>query len=90
LAKGKYGKMVREDHERLKAGSVDALHCYYAHGEDNENFKRRSYWMLEEKYEHIVLVHYREVKEGNRSAIRSLKHRESSAKCESEGPTNFP
>lgn len=70
--KKKDGKTVREAHERLKAGSVDVLHCYYAHGEDNENFQRRSYWMLEEQYEHIVLVHYREVKEGNRSAIRSL------------------
>ncbi|KAK8969507.1 Calmodulin-binding transcription activator 3 [Platanthera guangdongensis] len=30
------------------AGSVDVLHCYYAHGEDNESFQRRSYWMLEE------------------------------------------
>lgn len=31
-------------------GSVDVLHCYYAHGhgEENENFQRRSYWMLEE------------------------------------------
>lgn len=70
--KKKDGKTVREAHERLKAGSVDVLHCYYAHGEDNENFQRRSYWMLEEQYEHIVLVHYREVKEGNRSAVRSL------------------
>ena len=24
------------------------LHCYYAHGEDNEFFQRRSYWLLEE------------------------------------------
>lgn len=32
----------------FQAGSVDVLHCYYAHGEDNENFQRRSYWMLEE------------------------------------------
>lgn len=46
--KKKDGKTVREAHERLKAGSVDVLHCYYAHGEDNENFQRRSYWMLEE------------------------------------------
>ncbi|KAL9673725.1 hypothetical protein QQ045_029986 [Rhodiola kirilowii] len=41
------GKTVREAHEKLKAGSVDVLHCYYAHGEDNKNFQRRSYWMLE-------------------------------------------
>ncbi|XP_028078011.1 calmodulin-binding transcription activator 3-like [Camellia sinensis] len=44
----KDGKTVKEAHERLKAGSVDVLHCYYAHGEENENFQRRSYWLLEE------------------------------------------
>ncbi|XP_059280865.1 calmodulin-binding transcription activator 2-like isoform X2 [Lycium ferocissimum] len=62
--KKKDGKTVKEAHEKLKAGSIDVLHCYYAHGEDNENFQRRSYWMLEQQLEHIVLVHYREVKEG--------------------------
>ncbi|XP_077249923.1 calmodulin-binding transcription activator 3-like [Tasmannia lanceolata] len=66
--KKKDGKTVKEAHERLKAGSVDVLHCYYAHGEDNENFQRRSYWMLEEEFMHIVLVHYREVK-GNRTSF---------------------
>ncbi|XP_027331355.1 calmodulin-binding transcription activator 2-like isoform X2 [Abrus precatorius] len=67
--KKKDGKTVREAHEKLKAGSLDVLHCYYAHGEDNENFQRRSYWMLDEQLEHIVLVHYREIKEGCRSCI---------------------
>ncbi|CAN6466777.1 unnamed protein product [Victoria cruziana] len=66
--KKKDGKTVREAHERLKAGSIDVLHCYYAHGEENENFQRRSYWMLEEEFEHIVLVHYREVK-GNKTSL---------------------
>ncbi|WOK93336.1 hypothetical protein Cni_G02033 [Canna indica] len=61
--KKKDGKTVKEAHERLKVGSVDMLHCYYAHGEDNERFQRRSYWMLEEDLMHIVLVHYREVKD---------------------------
>ncbi|KAG6516502.1 hypothetical protein ZIOFF_026967 [Zingiber officinale] len=60
--KKKDGKTVKEAHERLKAGSVDVLHCYYAHGEENESFQRRSYWMLEEDLMHIVLVHYLEVK----------------------------
>ncbi|XP_017241682.1 calmodulin-binding transcription activator 3 isoform X1 [Daucus carota subsp. sativus] len=60
------GKTIKEAHERLKAGSVDVLHCYYAHGENNENFQRRSYWLLEEELSNIVLVHYREVK-GNRT-----------------------
>ncbi|OUZ99343.1 IQ motif [Macleaya cordata] len=64
--KKKDGKTVKEAHERLKAGSIDVLHCYYAHGEENEKFQRRSYWMLEEDYMHIVLVHYREV-QGNKA-----------------------
>ncbi|XP_020575859.1 calmodulin-binding transcription activator 2 isoform X2 [Phalaenopsis equestris] len=64
--KKKDGKTVKEAHEKLKAGSIDVLHCYYAHGEDDENFQRRSYWMLEEELMHIVLVHYHEVK-GNKT-----------------------
>ncbi|CAH9095023.1 unnamed protein product [Cuscuta epithymum] len=60
--KKKDGKTVKEAHEKLKAGSIDVLHCYYAHGEENENFQRRSYWLLEEERSNIVLVHYREVK----------------------------
>lgn len=63
--KKKDGKTVREAHEKLKAGSIEVLHCYYAHGEDNDNFQRRCYWMLDTQLEHIVLVHYREIKEGN-------------------------
>lgn len=74
--KKKDGKTVREAHERLKAGSIDVLHCYYAHGEDNENFQRRCYWMLDEQYEHIVLVHYREVKEGNKGGAPRSAHTE--------------
>ncbi|CAI0473565.1 unnamed protein product [Linum tenue] len=58
----------KEAHERLKSGSIDVLHCYYAHGEGNENFQRRTYWMLEEKLSRIVLVHYREVTQGNSRA----------------------
>ncbi|KAK4256537.1 hypothetical protein QN277_006246 [Acacia crassicarpa] len=67
--KRKDGNTVRESHERLKAGPVDILNCYYAHGEDNVNFQRRCYWMLDEKFQHIVLVHYREVKQGYKAAI---------------------
>ncbi|KAJ4950273.1 hypothetical protein NE237_027105 [Protea cynaroides] len=70
--KKKDGKTVKEAHERLKAGSVDVLHCYYAHGEENENFQRRSYWMLEEDFMHIVLVHYREVK-GTKSTFGRIR-----------------
>ncbi|XP_060197513.1 calmodulin-binding transcription activator 2-like isoform X1 [Lycium barbarum] len=71
--KKKDGKTVKEAHEKLKAGSIDVLHCYYAHGEDNENFQRRSYWMLEQQLEHIVLVHYREVKEGYKVGASRLQ-----------------
>ncbi|XP_050374478.1 calmodulin-binding transcription activator 4 [Argentina anserina] len=57
------GRTVGEAHERLKVGNVETLNCYYAHGEDNPNFQRRSYWMLDPAYDHIVLVHYREISE---------------------------
>ncbi|WVZ58628.1 hypothetical protein U9M48_008880 [Paspalum notatum var. saurae] len=63
-------KTVKEAHERLKSGSVDVLHCYYAHGEENINFQRRTYWMLEEDYMHIVLVHYLETKGGKSTRAR--------------------
>ncbi|KAL6554853.1 hypothetical protein OROGR_006111 [Orobanche gracilis] len=70
--KKKDGKTVKEAHERLKAGSIDVLHCYYAHGEEDENFQRRSYWMLEEELSHIVFVHYREVK-GSRANLNRIR-----------------
>ncbi|PKA56951.1 Calmodulin-binding transcription activator 4 [Apostasia shenzhenica] len=62
--KKKDGRAVGEAHERLKVGTIEALNCYYAHGEQDPYFQRRSYWMLHPDYEHIVLVHYREVSEG--------------------------
>ncbi|XP_074275604.1 calmodulin-binding transcription activator 2-like isoform X3 [Silene latifolia] len=70
--KKKDGKTVKEAHEKLKVGSIDVLHCYYAHGEDNECFQRRTYWLLEEEYMHIVFVHYLEVK-GNRCGSRGVE-----------------
>ncbi|GMH15113.1 hypothetical protein Nepgr_016954 [Nepenthes gracilis] len=63
------GRTVGEAHERLKVGNVEALNCYYAHGEENPSFQRRSYWMLDPAYEHIVLVHYREITEGKFSPV---------------------
>ncbi|KAL1196295.1 Calmodulin-binding transcription activator 1 [Cardamine amara subsp. amara] len=66
--KKKDGKTIKEAHEKLKVGSIDVLHCYYAHGEGNENFQRRCYWMLDQDLMHIVFVHYLEVK-GNRTSI---------------------
>ncbi|KAM0901596.1 hypothetical protein ACQ4PT_019876 [Festuca glaucescens] len=64
--KKKDGKTVKEAHEKLKVGSVDVLHCYYAHGEENENFQRRTYWLLEEGFMNIVLVHYLDIKGVNK------------------------
>ncbi|KAH0454763.1 hypothetical protein IEQ34_016687 [Dendrobium chrysotoxum] len=61
--KKKDGKTVREAHEKLKSGNIDILHCYYAHGEDDDNFQRRCYWLLDGQLEHIVLVHYRDLNE---------------------------
>ncbi|CAN1137241.1 Calmodulin-binding transcription activator 4 [Linum perenne] len=61
--KKKDGRTVGEAHERLKVGNVETLNCYYAHGEDNPNFQRRSYWMLDPARDNIVLVHYREINE---------------------------
>lgn len=87
--KKKDGKTVKEAHERLKAGSVDVLHCYYAHGEENENFQRRSYWMLEEELSHIVLVHYREVK-GNRTNYNRSRVTEASTPYSQETEETIP
>ncbi|XP_057765231.1 calmodulin-binding transcription activator 2-like isoform X2 [Salvia miltiorrhiza] len=49
------------------------LNCYYAHGEDDENFQRRSYWLLEPDLMHIVFVHYLEVK-GNKTNIGYVRN----------------
>ncbi|XP_042517148.1 calmodulin-binding transcription activator 5 isoform X2 [Macadamia integrifolia] len=61
--KKKDGKTVKEAHEHLKVGNEERIHVYYAHGQDNPNFVRRCYWLLDKKLEHIVLVHYRETLE---------------------------
>ncbi|CAL4921216.1 unnamed protein product [Urochloa decumbens] len=79
------GKTVKEAHERLKSGSVDVLHCYYAHGEENENLQRRSYWMLEEDFMHIVLVHYLEVK-GGKSSSRIRGHDDTLQTARTDSP----
>ncbi|GKV13004.1 hypothetical protein SLEP1_g24083 [Rubroshorea leprosula] len=52
------GKLAKEGHKKLKAGSIDVLHCYYALGEENKKFQRRCYSMLQKDFSHIVLVHY--------------------------------
>ncbi|KAF8100029.1 hypothetical protein N665_0232s0005 [Sinapis alba] len=60
----KDGRAIAEAHERLKVGNVEALSCYYVHGEHDPNFQRRIYWMLDPGYDHIVLVHYRDISDG--------------------------
>ena len=56
--KKKDGKTVRETHEKLKVGKTEFLNCYYAHGEDDDRFQRRCYWLLDEAASGVVLVHY--------------------------------
>ncbi|CAA3029835.1 calmodulin-binding transcription activator 3-like isoform X1 [Olea europaea subsp. europaea] len=73
--KKKDGKTVKEANEKLKVGGIDAVHCYYAHGEEDQNFRRRIYWMLEEGLSHIVLVHYLEAKE-NRTNFNRVRESE--------------
>ncbi|XP_044512336.1 calmodulin-binding transcription activator 3-like isoform X1 [Mangifera indica] len=60
--KKKDGKTAQEAHERLKVNNVEMLQCLYVHGQDNENFQRRIYWMLEKEPSGIALFHYREAK----------------------------
>uniref|UniRef100_A0A7N0TMP7 CG-1 domain-containing protein n=1 Tax=Kalanchoe fedtschenkoi TaxID=63787 RepID=A0A7N0TMP7_KALFE len=55
------GRTVGEAHERLKVDNVEALNCYYARGEENSSFRRRSFWMLSGERSHIVLVQYLDV-----------------------------
>ncbi|XP_034606775.1 disease resistance protein RGA5 isoform X3 [Setaria viridis] len=64
------GKSVNETHERLKVDNMEALNCYYARGDKNPTFQRRIYWMLDPAYEHIVLLHYRDVPELFRNSTK--------------------
>ncbi|KAL2484458.1 Calmodulin-binding transcription activator 4 [Abeliophyllum distichum] len=79
-------RTLAEGHERLKVGNAEALNCYYAHGQQNPSFRRRSYWMLDLAYEHIVLVHYRDTGENGRSTPHSLPLSSSTI---SLSPTSF-
>ncbi|CAI9753170.1 unnamed protein product [Fraxinus pennsylvanica] len=65
---------MKEANEKLKVGRIDALKCYYAHGEEDQNFQRRSYWMLKE-LSHLVFVHYLVVKE-NRTNFKCYRESE--------------
>ncbi|XP_062186861.1 calmodulin-binding transcription activator CBT-like [Phragmites australis] len=63
--KKKDGKTVQEAHEKLKIGNEEKVHVYYARGDDDPNFFRRCYWLLDKELERIVLVHYRQTSEEN-------------------------
>ncbi|GAU13506.1 hypothetical protein TSUD_128030 [Trifolium subterraneum] len=54
--------LVKLTKEAFLVGNVEALNCYYADGEKKRSLHRRSYWMLNPEYEHVVLVHYRDTK----------------------------
>ncbi|KAJ9176167.1 hypothetical protein P3X46_011509 [Hevea brasiliensis] len=87
--KKKDGRTVGEAHERLKVGNVEALNCYYAHGEQNSNFQRRSFWMLDPAYEHIVLVHYREIGEGKSTTGPAAQLSPAFSSSFSPSPTSY-
>lgn len=52
------GRSIRETHEKLKVGNTEALNCYYAHADQDDNLQRRSYWRLREDLKDLILVHY--------------------------------
>ncbi|CAI9756366.1 unnamed protein product [Fraxinus pennsylvanica] len=87
--KRKDQRTIAEAHERLKVGNAEAINCYYAHGEQNPNFQRRSYWMLDPACEHIVLVHYRDIEEGRQNAILTSQFSPLSSSISSPSPYSF-
>ncbi|XP_020229866.1 calmodulin-binding transcription activator 4 isoform X2 [Cajanus cajan] len=83
------GRTVGEAHERLKVGNVEALNCYYAHGEQIPSFQRRSYWMLDPAYEHIVLVHYRDTSEGRLGSGAGAQFSPGSSSAYNQSPSPY-
>ncbi|XP_027915464.1 calmodulin-binding transcription activator 4-like isoform X1 [Vigna unguiculata] len=83
------GRTVGEAHERLKVGNEEILNCYYAHGEENRSFQRRSYWMLELEYEHIVLVHYRDTSKGKSNSEPFTQFSSSSSRVFSQSQSLY-
>ncbi|CAM0902506.1 unnamed protein product [Alopecurus aequalis] len=73
--KKKDRKTVKEAHERLKIGSLDVLHAYYALGDEKASFQRRTYFLLEPEFMRIVLVHYLEVR-GSKQSFSHMKEAE--------------
>ncbi|KAK6116605.1 hypothetical protein DH2020_049711 [Rehmannia glutinosa] len=82
-------RTIAEAHERLKVGNAEALNCYYAHGEENPNFQRRSYWMLDPAYEHIVLVHYRDIGKGRQNPVSASQFSTLTSSTYSPSPNSF-
>ncbi|XP_075495630.1 calmodulin-binding transcription activator 4-like [Primulina tabacum] len=82
-------KTIAEAHERLKVGNVEALNCYYAHGEHNHKFQRRSYWILDPEFEHIVLVHYRDTEVGRQSTSSTSQVSPLSSSTFNPQPSSF-
>ncbi|XP_047980068.1 calmodulin-binding transcription activator 4-like isoform X3 [Salvia hispanica] len=87
--KRKDQRTIAEAHERLKVGNAEALNCYYAHGEENPKFQRRSYWMLDPAYGHIVLVHYRDIRVGRENSGSASQLPTSSPSTFSLNPASF-
>uniref|UniRef100_A0A915KLL1 Uncharacterized protein n=1 Tax=Romanomermis culicivorax TaxID=13658 RepID=A0A915KLL1_ROMCU len=52
----KEGKVIREDHMRLKVKSVELIHANYVHSSLMSTFHRRAYFLLWNA--DIILVHY--------------------------------
>ncbi|THU69013.1 hypothetical protein C4D60_Mb08t09870 [Musa balbisiana] len=57
-------------------GNEERIHVYYARSEDDPNFYRRCYWLLDRDLERIVLVHYRQTSEDN-----AFQHVPASVEC---------
>lgn len=51
-------KTIKETHEKLKVQDKETLNCYYAHADRNDGLQRRCYWILDKRYDDVVMVHY--------------------------------
>lgn len=91
---------VKENHMKLKVDGVDRLNCYYSYKvQDDEPvpLTRRSYWLLGDEEDGLVLVHYlRSAKKGRQegcwgvrqgaSSARGARRRKSSSSDEAAAP----
>ena len=51
-------KTIKETHEKLKVADKETLNCYYAHAESGDGLQRRCYWILDKRFDDVVMVHY--------------------------------